>query len=683
MTQDEKIRLVHGDFPLVMKMLPPGVQRSAGYVPGVPRLGIPALRESDASLGVANAGRPDDDATALPSGMAIASTWDPAIAEAGGAMIGKEARQKGFNVLLAGGVNLTRDPFNGRNFEYLGEDPLLAGTLDGAAIRGIQGQHVLSTAKHFVLNAQETGRHVLDARIGEAALRESDLLAFEIAIDTGHPGAVMCAYNRVNGAYACENPHLLDGVLKGDWGWKGWVMSDWGAVHAADDALAGLDQESGAQIDRQVYFDRPLRAALASGRLPQSRLDDMVHRILRSMFAAGLVDHPLAPGGLETAADAPVAQRAAEAGIVLLKNQGGLLPLAGGAGPVVVIGGHADVGVLSGGGSSQVVPRGSTRLPPPDGSPPGVSGVYLHPSPPLAAIRARTPQARFESGEDIEAAAAAARSSAVAIVFATEWTTEGVDGPMRLSAHQETLIRRVAAANPKTVVVLETGGPILMPWLDQAPAVVEAWYPGSRGGEAVARILYGEVDPAGRLPVTFPARLDQLPRREPVGLGKVARETFPFAEGAAFSARYAEGSSMGYRWFAERGETPLFPFGYGLSYTDYGYSGLKVTGGKTLTVSVAVTNRGRRPGVETAEVYLRAGPRRRQERLIGWAKARLAPGETRRVIVRADRRLLASWDESRHAWRLDGGRYRVFVGRNAGAPVVEGSAFVEAALLKP
>ncbi|MBS0334264.1 MAG: glycoside hydrolase family 3 protein, partial [Proteobacteria bacterium] len=252
MTLDEKISLLHGEFPRLMRSLPPGVSISAGYVPGAPRLGIPSLRESDASLGVANAGRENDDAVALPSGMALAATWNPAIAASGGAMIGKETRQKGFNVLLAGGVNLTRDPFNGRNFEYLGEDPLLAGTLAGASIQGIQSQHVVSTTKHFVLNAQETGRHVADARIGEAALRESDLLAFELAIEKGRPGSVMCSYNKINGPYACEARHTLTDILKTDWGWKGWVMSDWGAVHSVDAAVAGLDQESGQQLDKQV-----------------------------------------------------------------------------------------------------------------------------------------------------------------------------------------------------------------------------------------------------------------------------------------------------------------------------------------------------------------------------------------------------------------------------------------------
>jgi beta-glucosidase len=272
---------------------PAGAMQAAGYVPGLPRLGIPALSESDASLGIANAGRKDDDATPLPSGVALAATWDAKTAFDSGAMIGRQARQKGFNVLLAGGVNLLRDPRNGRNFEYLGEDPLLAGTLAGASIAGIQSNHIVSTIKHFAINDQETGRMVLSAEIDEAAFRESDLLAFEIAIETGHPGSVMCAYNRVGGTYACENPFLLTDVLRADWHYPGWVMSDWGAVHGVAAAKAGLDQESGQQLDKKVFFDAPLKAAVQGGDVSAGRVREMTHRLLRSMFAAGLFEHPI------------------------------------------------------------------------------------------------------------------------------------------------------------------------------------------------------------------------------------------------------------------------------------------------------------------------------------------------------------------------------------------------------
>ncbi|MGN6376410.1 MAG: glycoside hydrolase family 3 protein, partial [Sphingomonas sp.] len=314
MTQAEKLQLVHGLFPPMAKgktrneLIP-----SAGHIDGVPRLGVPLVRETDASLGVANQveQRKGDVATALPSSLSTAASFDPAIARAGGEMIGAEARAKRFNVMLAGGVDLTRDPWNGRNFEYLGEDPLLAGRMDGAHIAGVQSNHIVSTIKHFALNSQETGRMVLDARIGEAALRESDLLAFEIAIERGHPGSVMCAYNKVNGDYACENDFLLNQVLKHDWHYPGWVMSDWGAVHSTVKAAnAGLDQESGQELDKHVYFGAPLAAAIAAGKVTEARLDDMVARYLTGLIETGAFDTPAPTSAqpIDYAAHAEVAQ---------------------------------------------------------------------------------------------------------------------------------------------------------------------------------------------------------------------------------------------------------------------------------------------------------------------------------------------------------------------------------------
>ena len=681
MTQDEKLSLVHGVFPRMMKAPPPGVISSAGFIPGVPRLGIPDLKESDASLGVAAAGRKDDDAAALGSGMLLASTWNPDVAFAGGAMIGKETRQKGFNVLLNGGVNLTRDPFNGRNFEYVGEDPLLAGTVAGAAIAGIQSQHVVSTTKHYLMNDQETGRGVLDARIAPAAMRESDLLAFEIAIEKGHPGSVMCAYNRLNGPYACESAFALNQVLKTDWGWKGWVMSDWGAVHSLDAAVNGLDQESGAELDSQPFFDAPLRQALADGKVPQARLDDMVHRILRSEFAVGLIGPQPPAGALDTQADAKVAQAEAEAGIVLLKNEGGVLPLAASARRIAVIGGHADVGVLSGGGSSQVIPRGSTVMPPPAGAPTWVEGTVYHPSAPLPAIKARAKgEVSFQSGQDIAAAVAAAKAADVAVVFVEQWASEAIDVSTRLSDGQEALIRAVAAANPHTVVVLENGGPLMMPWIGQVQGVVEAWYPGMRGGEAIARVLFGEINPSGRLPATFAADAGQLVRATPVGADIAPKDG---SAGKSFPVNYPEGSSVGYRWFAQKGFKPLFPFGYGLSYTRFRYGALNLTGGKAMAASVQVTNAGAREGTETVQLYLKTGPDRAQRRLLGWAQAKLKPGETRTVRIDAEPRLLANWDDKANGWRLAGGRYAVFAGANAEDAAVSGAVDMQAASMAP
>lgn len=687
LTLDQQIALLHGSMPVFMgPKKPPGVLISAGYMPGLADMGVPDLTESDASLGVANAGRKDDDATPLPSGMALAATWDEKTAFASGAMIGKEARQKGFNTLLAGGANLMRDPRNGRNFEYLGEDPLLGGTLAGATIRGIQSNHMMSTTKHFALNDQETGRMVLDAVIDEAAFRESDLLAFEIAIETGHPASVMCAYNKVGGTYACENPFLLNDVLRKDWRWPGFVMSDWGAVHSVQAAKAGLDQESGQQLDKKVFFDQPLKDAVASGEIAPARVHEMAHRYLRSLFATGVVDHPLPKGGLDTAADSLVAGRAAQGAIVLLKNDANLLPVARTAQRIAVIGGHADIGVISGGGSSQVIPLGSKSFPKPKGAPVWGGGQVYYPSAPLAAIRARAPSAEisFNDGADPAAAAALARRADLVVVFATQWSSEGMDIAMKLDGEQDALIAAVTAANPKTVVVLETAGPVAMPWRDGAGAVLEAWYSGARGGEAIAKALFGEINPQGRLPVSFPASEAQLARPVLPGSDQDAVETLsPTPSVKPFEVRYDEGSDVGYRGYAKSGQTPLYPFGYGLSYTKFRYSGLKVTGGKTLSARFTVTNVGNVAGTDTPQVYLMAAPKRTQQRLIGWSKVNLGPGQARVVTVIAPQRMLAQWDVAAHGWRLDGGAYKLAVGPDAATATLKGSAQVGAAKLKP
>src|SRR5260221_3288776 len=369
MTEDEKLQLVFGYFATDWqgKHPPAGVRYgSAGFVPGIPRLGITPQWETDAGVCVATQGGAAQkrERTALPSGLATAATWNPAIAFNGGRMIGSEARASGFNVMLAGGVDLERDPRNGRNFEYGGEDPLLAGTIVGSEIAGIQSNHIISTTKHYAVNDLETGRKNHDARIDPAAARISDLLAFQLAIERGDPGSVMCSYNKVNGDFACENDWLLNRVLKGDFGFRGYVMSDWGAVHSTvKAALNGLDQQSGWPFDDQAYFREPLKAAIAAGQVPQSRLDDMARRILYALFATRAVDHPVTEGApTGYSAHEAVSQPDAEQAIVLLKNEGKLLPLAASARNIVVVGGHADKGVLAGSGSSLVYPRGGNAV---------------------------------------------------------------------------------------------------------------------------------------------------------------------------------------------------------------------------------------------------------------------------------------------------------------------------------
>jgi beta-glucosidase len=503
MTNDERFSLiinVAGSStvaPARDKRFPDDVTNCTSYTPGVPRLGVPALLMSDSSMGIVNLDfRPGDTATALPASIVLASSFNPRLARAGGRMIGREARSRGFNVQLAGGVNLARDPRNGRNFEYLGEDPLLSAALCAEQINGIQGEGVISTIKHYSLNCNETMRHWLDAVVDPVAHRETDLLAFEIAIERSHPGSVMTGYNKVNGEYAGGNGHLLNDVLKETWGYPGWVMSDWGATSAWEFALRGLDQESGVQLDGIVWrvepFAKPLREAYAAGKLPKERLSEMVCRILRSMFAVGIDAWGPAPA-VDMAAHHEITLETARQGIVLLKNDG-VLPLAADtAARIAVIGGHAQVGVPIGFGSSAVVPPGgyAERSTIGGTGPMGVlRNLNLLPSLPFDELKRLLPKAQieFDPGMSPSEAALLARRSDVAIVFGIRVEGESFDlTDLALPWSQDAVIDAVAAACPNTIVVLETGNPADMPWREEVRAIVEAWYPGRPVGRRSPR----------------------------------------------------------------------------------------------------------------------------------------------------------------------------------------------------
>lgn len=693
---DEKLALINGEMPLMMRKQdrPDDLAIGAGFIPGNPAHGIPPQIATDAGLGVGNLMdmRKGDVATAMPSGLAQAATWNLNILREGGRMIGSEARAKGFNILLAGGVNLVRDPRAGRNFEYLGEDPLLAGRLVGAQIAGIQSNGILSTIKHFALNDQETGRSSASVEMDESAMRESDLLAFQIGIETGDPGAVMCAYNLVGGKFACENDFLLNTVLRKDWGFQGYVMSDWGSVHSTESLLAGLDQQSAQKLDRKRWFSAELRVALAEGRVAQSAVDQAVRRILRSLFAKGLDRIPAGRTPIDYAVNALVARRAAEEGTVLLKNTARLLPLDPAVRRIAVIGGNADIGVLHGAGSSQVTPVGGfTKVEPIRSGPAASFGRRAYGgTAPLTALRAAMPDAEIHwiDGADPVAAAELARHADVAIVFGEKFATEAVDAvDLGLDSGGDQLIEHVAQANPQTVVVLENGNPVLMPWLDKVSAVVALWYPGQQGAEALASILSGTVNPSGRLPVTFPAGIEQLPN--PVLPGsdlpppdKEVRASYGInANSRPFEIRYPEGSDAGYRWFDRTEAKPLFAFGHGLSYTTFSYDRIRVRGGRQLTVRFRVTNTGQRAGADVPQVYVTLPGKAR--RLAGWDKLTLAPGESRTVSITAEPRILAGYDTERKGWVIPAGAVRVEVSRAANAPVLTRKTRLTAQLIRP
>ena len=670
MTTAEKAQLVRGQGGPVTNIIP--LPRGAGgWVKGIPRLGVPDLYFSDGSVGVANTLAP---ATALPSSIASAATWDLGQAYRYGSVIGAEMRAYGLNVNLGGNVNLIgREPRGGRYFETKGEDPVLAGRITAAHVRAIQDQHVIAGLKHFALNDQETDRIVADVRIDERAARESDLLAFEIALKESGVQSIMCSYNLVNGDWACENEHLLSEVLKGDWGFKGFVMSDWWATHStAKAALAGLDQE---QPDSAFFGN--IAQAVGSGQVPASRLDDMVHRILRAMFASGLFDYPEALRPIDRDTVVAIALETAEQGSVLLKNAGGQLPLnAAAIRTIAVIGAHADRGVLSGGGSAQVTPTGAyinEGYP----CPPCWSRVVWVPSSPLAAIRAKAPGAdvRFDDGTSASKAAAAAASADVAIVFVAQWESEGMDRPSLNftdvihavnPTDQDALVVAVAAANPHTIVVLENGGPVVMPWLDRVSAVLEAWFPGQRGGEAIANLLFGNVNPSGKLPITFPAAVSDLPR--PVIPSS--------SNGGVFPLEYSEGFNVGYKWHDARNIAPLFPFGFGLSYTTFEISNTRVVNNlgsdrPNFRVMFDLKNTGQVAGAEVGQVYLGLPPETGEppRRLVGWQKVLLDPGAVQHVTIEVDpndsSHPMSYWDTGSKAWRIAPGRYTVYLGGSA------------------
>ncbi len=646
MTLDERIALLHGVGD---------TQGHTGYVPANTRLGIPALALTDGPAGV----RPNQgQTTALPAPAALAATWDPSLAQEYGTVLGREASDLGNNVIFAPMVNIARVPQGGRDFETLGEDPYLTSQLGVADISGIQAQHVIADVKHYAANNQEDNRGTVSADVDQRTLHEIYLPAFEAAVTQAHVGTVMAAYNRVNGVYSSENRDLLTTILKEQWGFQGWVLSDYGATHSTVPAANnGLDME----LPSGQFFADALKAAVQNGQVSTATIDEHVHRILRTMFAFGLFDRPASGGTIDAQADGRIARDIAEQGTVLLKNSGALLPLdSGKLGSLAVIGPDAGQAMTGGGGSSHVNPFYTVS--------------------PLTGVTNRAGagvKITYNDGSDPQAAANAARSSNVAVVFVGDNESEGGDrADLALPNNGDQLIQAVAAANPRTIVVLNAGAPVLMPWADGVQGIVQAWYPGEEDGNAIAAVLFGDVNPSGKLPVTFPRSAQDVAANTP--------QQYPGVDGVA---HYSEGVFVGYRYADQNSIAPLFPFGYGLSYTTFGYSNLSVTtGGQSApyaaTVGLDVTNTGQRAGAEVAQLYLGIPATNVPEpprQLKGFQKVLLQPGQTQHVTFTLNARDLSYWDARADDWVVQHGTYQVMVGGSSRDLPLHGSFAVSQA----
>jgi beta-glucosidase len=651
MTLGEKVQMVHGAQPFEI---------ASGYVPPVSGLGIPELQLADGPVGI----RFQGPATAFPATIALAASWDRDLAREEGGALGREAKAKDQDVLLAPALNLDRVPVNGRTFEYYSEDPYLTSRMVVESVRGIQSEGTIATAKHYVANNQEVGRGQISANVSQRALREIYLPGFEAAVREANVGCVMAAYNKVNGTYCTQNEQLLTDTLKHEWGFEGFVVSDWDATHSTVLAAnAGLDLE----MPTGEYFGDRLRQAVLDSEVSMATLDDKVRRILRQMVLSGALDDRKkgGPGEANTPRHQALARRIAAEGTVLLKRRDSTLPLdRQELSSIAVIGPRADAAKVGGGGSSEVIPPYSVS--PLDGirerAGSGISVEYA---------------AREEDGQDpVDLAVELAWRSDVAIVIATDDSTEGADrDSLELPGRQNELISAVASVNDRTVVVLRTGGPVLMPWIDEVPNVLEAWYPGMEEGNALASVLFGDVNPSGKLPVTFGIRPEDYPTN--------TQEQYPGVNGIV---DYSEGIFVGYRHFDQQGIEPLFAFGHGLSYTSFDYRNLSlrikqasreqtVSGnGSTrpsslnIEVNVEIQNVGPRKGAEVVQLYLHAPGKAAPmppKQLRGFQKVFFEPGQTERVSFHLDERALSYWDTDTHDWVVQGGTYGVMVGSSS------------------
>jgi beta-glucosidase len=670
LTSDEKVSLLAGDD---LFGVAGGAHSHTGTSDGVARVGLPTTYFSDGPVGPRQG-----PSTAVPIPMAVAATFDPRMAYRHGALVGNEVKYKGNDVVFAPTVNVMRTPLNGRTFEAYGEDPFLVSRLTVGWIDGAQSEGVIANVKHYAANNQEGdagpaanasapgqplgppavqgNRFTVNAQVDERTLREVYLAQFEAAVREAHAGSVMCSYNRLNGQYACENRYLLEDVLRRDWGFRGFVLADYGAAHNTSASLnTGLDFDPWPGF---AYSPPLVNAALTTGQASPQAVDGHVRSILRTLFAYGFFDRAAYrddDAQIDKPAHAQTSQQIEESAITLLKNDPAhpALPLDGSRlGSIAVIGSDADK-FKTGGGSGAVTPFSVTT--------------------PRQAITQRAgPGVRvgYDNGSNADSAAALARGSDVAVVFAGDYQTEGADRRCltlecpNYNGDQDGLIEKVAAANPNTIVVLETGGPVLTPWRDRVKGLLEAWYPGAHGGPAIARVLFGDADPGGRLPATFPQQEGDLPTAgDP--------EKYP---GVAETQTYKEGVLVGYRWYDAKAITPAFPFGFGRSYTSFAHRDLRVApagdGSTGATVSVEAVNTGGRAGTDVPQLYLSLpqpapGVVQPPKELKGIAKLSLAPSGRARVSFAIDSRALSYWNVNAGGWRVAPGCYGVLVGSSS------------------
>lgn len=665
LTLEEKIALVHAD--------------SKFSTAAIPRLGLPRRWLSDGPHGVREdvgpdtwrpAGHTDDFASFMPALIGLAATWNTDLATTYGKVIGEEARKRGKQIMLGPGMNTMRTPLNGRNFEYPGEDPFLSSRMVVNYIRAVQAEDVASCAKHFAANDQEWERGKINVEMDERALREIYLRPFEAAVKEAGVRSVMSAYNKFRGQYCSENDYLLNKILKGEWGFRGLVMSDWGGSHSTrGPVLNGLDLEMGTEFVPYdaFYMAHAFREGVRNGEFPMSVLDDKVRRNLRQMIETKAIEGRAA-GAINTNDHQTAARRIAEESIVLLKNDGDALPLdSNKIKSVAVIGENAVQLQAPGGGSARI--KAFYEITP-------LQGI-------LRRIGDRA-NVSFSMGyaeknaDGLADRAVRAASQAEVVIYVGGlnhrpfFDAEGTDRKdMKLPFGQDDLLARIVAANPHTIVVLFGGAPVEMgPWLQKVPALLQAWYPGMEGGNAIAAVLFGDVNPSGKLSCTFPRRLEDSPAH--------ALSNYPGKDG---TVRYEEGLLVGYRWFDAKNIEPLFPFGFGLSYTRFEYSNLRLVKNDTqdgmLTAEFDVKNVGPRDGAEAAQLYMQdLKPRlpRPIKELKGFRKVFLKAGEMRTVSIPLDRRSFAFYDPEKHGWAAEKGDFKILIGASSRDIRLEGNA---------